>query len=802
MLKHFFKIAYRNLLRRKAYSIINITGLSVGIACCLLITYYVQHELSYDKYHAKGERTYRVLQTFRTHQEGEKLPPPLPEDYQVWGCAPVGPALKQTFPAIDQVVQFTSPWDILIESGETRIQQGNILFMDSTAFDVFSWKMLSGNPRTALLAPNSIVLTKSVSEKFFGKADPVGKSLKLNNGELFQVTGLMEDVPSNSHFTFSALIPMTMFRKMREEIFNWWGYVDFYTYFTLKENASIASIQAGVPAFLKSNNADPGYQVAFEKLYDAYLYSKASRQPGPTGSPTNIYIFAVIAVFILIIACINFMNLSTARSMERAKEVGVRKVLGAVKGGLVRQFLSESVMLSLVAAIIAVLLAHFALPVVGELSGKDFTQGSLFSWQMLFWIALFTIITGLVAGLYPAWFLSRFKTMLVLKGVFQSSGKGIALRKVLVVFQFTISMALIAGTGIIFSQLKHLRTHELGFKRDQMVTLDFGGDWAIRNKIEVVKKALLDHPAVTSVAASRAVPGEFLPNAYTEMQSPEGQMKNNSPLLYEIDFDFISHFQIPVIAGRGYSREFPADSSRSLVINEAAARQFGYTKPADAVGKKFSQWGREGTVIGVLKDFNFRSLHMPVEPLALRYGYPNDLNRISLLVKSENLATTLRELKMIWDKVAPSRPFLYTFLDESFNKQYEADAHFGRVFSLFSGLAILIACLGLFGLATFTAEQRTKEIGIRKVLGSSVSGIVALISKDFLKLVVIAIVVAVPITWWSMNKWLDDFAYRVQIGPGIFFLSAFVAILVAVVTISWQSIRAALANPVQSLRNQ
>ncbi|MBL7698626.1 MAG: ABC transporter permease [Chitinophagaceae bacterium] len=802
MLKHFIKIAYRNLLRRKAYSIINITGLAVGISCCLLITYYVQHELSYDRYHKNGDRIYRVTQTFRTHQKDEVPPPPTPEDYQVWGCAPLGPALKADFPAIEKVVQFTSPLDLLLQTGNTRIQQDNILCMDSTAFEVFSWKMLAGNPHTALVAPNCIVLTKSIAEKFFGNTDPVGKSLVVNNGESFLVTGVMEDVPSNSHFDFSALVSMTTFRKWREEIFNWWGYVDFYTYFLLKENSDISSITANIPGFLKRHNADAGYTIAFEKLHDAYLYSSAGRQPGPTGSPTNIYIFALIALFILVIACINFMNLSTARSMERAKEVGVRKVLGAVQGGLVRQFLSESVILSLIAATIAVVLAHFALPLVGELSGKDFTQSNLFSWQMLLWIALFTVITGLFAGLYPAWFLARFKTMLVLKGVFQTSGKGIALRKVLVIFQFTISMALIAGTGIIFSQLQHLRSHELGFRKDQMMIIDFGGDWDVQKKIEVVKRALLDHPAVVSATASRAVPGEFLPNAYTEIQSADGQMKSNAPLLYEIDFDFISTFEIPIIAGRGYSRDFPADSNQSMVINEAAARQFGYTNPADAVGKKFSQWGRQGTIIGVLKDFNFRSLHLPVEPLTLRYGYPGETNRISLVVKSENLPRTISDLKTIWDKVAPQRPFLYSFLDDSFNRQYEADAYFGRVFSFFAGFAIFIACLGLFGLATFTAEQRTKEIGIRKVLGSSVAGIVTLISKDFLRLVIIAIVVAVPVTWWAMNKWLDDFAYRVHIGPGIFLLSALVAIVVALITISWQSVKAALANPVNSLRNE
>ena len=802
MLKHFFKIAYRNLLRRKIYSFINITGLAVGMACCLLITYYVQHELSFDRYHKNFNRIYRVTHAFRNVQDGEKLPPATPEQFQVWGNAPVGPALANDFPAIDKVAQFTSPVDLLLQNGNTRIQEKNLYFIDSTAFDIFSWKMLEGDARTALVAPNSIVLTKSVAQKYFGNTNAVGKNLRVNNNESFLVTGVMEDVPSNSQFTFNGLISMTTFRKWRAEIFDWWGYVDFYTYFTLTPNANISSISAKIPEFYKRHNTDPGYDIKFEPLKDAYLHSVATRQPGPTGSLTNIYIFALIAFFILVIACINFMNLSTARSMERAKEVGVRKVLGAVHGGLIRQFLSESVMIALFAAILAVLIAHFALPVIGELSGKDFSSTNLFSWQMLVWISLFTIITGLFAGIYPAWFLSRFKTMLVLKGVFYSTGKGIALRKALVIFQFTLSMALIAGTGIIFSQLNHLRSHELGFKKDQMMVIDFGDDVGVQNKIETVKRALAAHPNVISVAASRAVPGEFLPNAYTEIQSADGQMKNNSPLIYEIDFDFIPNFQIPMVAGRAYSRDFPADSAKSMIINEAAARLYGYANPADAVGKKFSQWGREGTIIGVVKDFNFRSLHLPVEPLTLRYGYPWSLGRISLLLKSENTRSTISDLKKIWDRESPQRPFLYSFLDESFSRQYETDAQFGKVFSLFSALAIFIACLGLFGLATFTAEQRTKEIGIRKVLGSSVTGIVTLISKDFIKLVAIAIVIAIPLTWWSMNQWLNDFAYRVHVGPGIFLIASAIAILVAVITISFQSVKAALANPVNSLRNE
>jgi len=390
----------------------------------------------------------------------------------------------------------------------------------------------------------------------------------------------------------------------------------------------------------------------------------------------------------------------------------------------------------------------------------------------------------------------------VLKGKFNPSGKGLSLRKALVVFQFTLSIALIAGTTIVYTQLKYIDKHELGFQKDQMVILNFEGDQKVQQSIETVKKAIADQPGVVSVASSRAVPGEFLPNAYTQLQAPDGRMTANGPLIYEIDFDFIPTYHIPLVAGRNYARSYTTDSAESMVINEAAARIFGYTNPADAVGKKFDQWGRKGMVIGVVKDFNFRSLHQAVEPLTLRYGYPENLNRISVSIKGDNVPATIAALKKTWDRVAPQRPFLYHFLDESFGKQYEADRHFGQLFTLFSLLAIGIACLGLFGLSTFMAQQRFKEIGIRKVLGSSVMGIVMLLSKDFIKLIFLAAVIAIPLCWWAMNQWLQGFAYRISLGPVVFLEAAVIALAVAVVTIGWQAVKAAQANPIRSLRSE
>ena len=803
MFRHFFQIAWRQLMKRKFYSGINITGLAIGMACCLVITLYVRNELSYDRYHVKGDRIYRVTQTFRNFQEGQTVTPPSPTDFQVWGCAPVGPALQADFPQIEKMVRFMSPTSLLLQREDKRFQQDNLLFMDSTAFDVFSWKMLQGDPHTALVKLNSIVLTRSVARKFFGDANPVGQVLRADNDFNLEVTGVMEDVPANSQFTFNGLISMSTMRKFRPDIFDQWGYVDFYTYLLLKENSSVESLRSQASAFLKRNIPGyKGYAISFEKMEGAYLHSVAARQPGPTGSLLNVYLFACIAVFILVIACINFMNLSTARSLERAKEVGVRKVLGVKPVSLMRQFLFESVLVSLFAAVIAVVLAQMGLPLIGQLAGKDLSQVRLLTPLWLVGIGVFGVAVGLLAGIYPAWFLSGFNPLTVLKGKFNPSRNGLSLRKALVVFQFTLSIALIAGTAIVYTQLKYLDRHELGFQKDQMVILNFEGDQKVEEQINVVKKAIADQPGVVSVASSRAVPGEFLPNAYTQLEAPDGSMVANGPLIYEIDFDFIPTYHIPLVAGRNYSRAFTTDSAESMVINEAAARMFGYTHPADAVGKKFDQWGRKGVVIGVVRDFNFRSLHQAVEPLTLRYGYTNVLNRISVAIKGDNVPGTIAALKKTWDRIAPQRPFLYHFLDESFGAQYEADRHFGQLFSLFSLLAIGIACLGLFGLSTFMAQQRIKEIGIRKVLGSSVTGIVLLLSRDFLKLIFLAALVAIPLCWWAMNSWLQGFAYRIMLGPVVFLEAALIALAVAVLTIAWQAVKAARANPIRSLRSE
>jgi putative ABC transport system permease protein len=807
MYKNYFKIAWRNLVKKKAYSFINIFGLGLGIACCILIFMFVQDELSYDNYHTKGERIFRVIHGESVPGKPEQSSGSAP--FWVWGNAPIGPALKSDFPEIEKVVQFSGRSDILLTYGEKVYQEDGVFFMDSTAFDVFSWKLLKGNPKTALAAPYNIVLTESTAKKYFGDEDPIGKVLKgsespgrSNRGD-YTVTGIVADIPLNSHFRFNALLSLSTFRNSIPEIFGEWGYVDFYTYFLVGEQFDEAAFKKKIPDFLSRHKAwpDSRYFIEIEPLKDVYLRTKAERQPGETGSLPNIYVFSIIGLFILVIAMINFMNLSTARSMERGKEVGIRKSVGAYRSSLVSQFLGESVMIVLLSGLIAVILVMIALPNMGALTGKEFNIERFITWQTISLFVAMMLFVGLAAGSYPALVLSGFNPIMIMKGMVRSSAGGINLRRALVVFQFTLSIALIAGTIIVYFQMNHVLDKDLGFDKEQMLVLDYNYDDDVNKKSEVLKDILENNPSVLSVGFSRSVPGSYYPHAGTELETPKGDMEMMGQPIFQVGMDFVSHFNLKLIAGRNYSREHPTDSSQAIIINEAAARQYGYSNPAEAVGKKFAQWGRSGIVIGVVKDFNFASLHRNIEPLTMPL-VPYACRYMSLKVKTDNIQETIKKVGEVWKEIAPHRPFLYSFLDDDFNKQYQSDVMFKRLFTTFSGLAIFIACLGLLGLATYTAEQRTKEIGIRKVLGADVRNIVGLLSKDFILLVIISIFIATPLSWYAMHRWLEGFAYRMEISPWVFVLAGFIALSVAVLTISYQAIKSAVMNPVKSLRSE
>ncbi|PVH26169.1 ABC transporter permease [Sphingobacterium corticibacter] len=802
MIKNYIKIAWRNLLKNKGYSSINILGLAIGLACCLLVVLYIQDELSFDHYHAKKERIYRVVHDWK-EKNGE-------ETHQIWGNAPVGDALQADFPEIEKVVQFSGQISILLKHGDKAFQEENVFCMDSTAFDVFSWQFIAGDPKTALIAPYSIVLTEKLAKKYFGHSNPIGQTIEggVTGGRaapgIYTVTGVIEDVPSNSHFTFDALLSMSSFRQSWSEVFEAWGYVDFYTYLLLPENYDIGKLEKQVPDFVARHDAsqEGKYSIHFEPMLGAYLNSKADRQPGPVGNMQNIYIFAVIGVFILCIACVNFMNLATSRSMERAKEVGVRKVVGASRKDLIVQFMSESILLVLCASVLAVVFVLCLFPFMEIFAGKQFNISSLFNSTILLLFVGIVLTTALVAASYPAFVLANFKPVKVFKGSSNSSSAGgVWLRKGLVVFQFSLSIALIAGTYIVFSQLGHLQKKDLGFEKTQMLVVDFNYDNQVLQNLETIKHIFAQQKDVLSVSSSRSIPGSYFPNAGTGIELPDGEMKVLNQAIFEVDLDFIPNYEIKMAAGRAYSRDFPVDTIHSLVVNEAAAKLWGYSDPEQIIGKRFAQWGREGQVIGVVKDFNYLSLHQKIEPLTLRLE-PRSSKFITLKIKNAGNPETLATLSDIWTSVAPHRPFLYTFLDDSFNRQYEADYRFRRLFSAFSGLALFIASLGLLGLATYTAQQRTKEIGVRKVLGASTFNIVRLLSVDFLQLVTISIFIAGPFAWWAMNKWLEDFAYRIEIQWWMFAFAGLAALIIALLTVSGQAIRAALANPVKSLRNE
>lgn len=808
MYQNYLKIAWRNLVKKKAYSAINIFGLGLGIACCFLIFMFVQDELSYDTYHEKGDRIYRVTHGSKSAdntQDGAKANP-----FWVWGNAPIGPALIHEFPEIDQVVQFSGRSDILLSSHEDiTYQEDGVFFMDSTVFEVFSWKLLKGNPKTALAAPYSIVLTESTAQKYFGDEDPIGKLLKgsdspgRSSAGDYLVTGIMADVPANSHFRFNALLSLSTFKKSRPDIFDEWGYVDFYTYFLVNEQFDELAFNEKIPDFItrQLGESDPKYTIAIEPLKDAYLKTTALRQPGETGSLSNIYIFSVIGLFILAIAMINFMNLSTARSMERGKEVGIRKSIGADRNSLIFQFLGESFLIVFLSMIVAISIVLIALPSMVGYTGKELVIQTFINWESILFIIGMMLAIGLLAGFYPAFILSGFNPVLVLKGIMRTQTGGVNLRKGLVIFQFSLSIALIAGTIIVYRQMNHLLDKDLGFDKERMLVLDYNYDEIVNFKSEVLKTTLEANPAILSAAFSRSVPGSYFPNAGTQIQAADGETRSLGQPIFQVGIDFIDHFGLELVAGRSYSRDYPSDSTQALVVNEAAAKQYGYTNPADIIGKKFSQWGREGEVIGVVKDFNYISLHRDIEPLTLPFeAYAS--RYLSLKVKSDDLAKTIEEVNEVWAQMVPHRPFLYSFLDDDFNRQYRADLIFKRLFTTFSCLAIFIACLGLLGLATHTAEKRTKEIGIRKVLGANVSNIVMLLSNDFIKLVLVSILIATPVSWYVMSRWLEGFAYRMEIQLWTFILAGLIALFIAMCTISYQAVKSALMNPVSSLKTE
>jgi putative ABC transport system permease protein len=662
---------------------------------------------------------------------------------------------------------------------------------------------LKGDPNTALKDPFSIVFSETAAKKYFGKTDPIGQTLLVTGeGRPAKVTGVMKDIPENSQIKADVVISMTtLTQKLAPGIDSQYGNYGASAYLLLRPGTNPKALEAKFPGFLERRNGTEMKKIQMyptlflEPLKDVYLHS--TRDGSKTGNITNVYIFSIIAIFILLIACINFINLTTARATERAKEVGIRKVAGADKFQLIWQFIGESVMLCFIAFVLTIIFSALLLPLFNLLAGKTVSTGIFHNMYYVLQLFLAAIGIGLLAGIYPALVLTSFKPVTVLKGRFATGTKGIMLRKGLVVAQFTISIALIIATIVVYNQMTYMRSQDLGFSKDQMMIIDTNGDSAKK----AFQQALTSIPAVKSTATSSSVPGGGNPGAYSEIENTKGEMQIANLDLYFVDFDYINQFKIKMIAGRGFSRDFMTDTTQAMVLNEAGVKMFGYSSPEQAIGKRFKQWGREGKIIGVMKDFHFKSLQQPIKPLSMRIG-PEGSNLVSVNVSAANLPSTIAAIENKWKSLIPNRPFSYYFLDEFFDKQYQGEERFGKLFLNFAVLAIIISCLGLLGLASYSTMQRTKEIGIRKVLGSSVSGIVNLLSIDFIKLVIISFAIAAPLAWYFMYKWLEDFAYHTNVNLWVFVLAGFSALAIALFTVSFQAIKAAIANPVKSLRTE
>ena len=807
MIKNFIKVAVRNLVKNKFYTSINIIGLAVGLATCLLILLYVLDELSFDKYNKNAERIFRVNNEVK-----------FGDNYFDMAVSPalLGTTMVKDFPQVEQYTRLRWYGGFLVKKGNENIQEDRIGFADSTLFDVFTLPLIAGNPKTALREPHSLVITEKIARKYFNSVDAVGKQMIINDTGNYKVTAVIEDIPRQSHFNFDMFVPMIENNGSNDD--NWLS-ENWNTYVLLKNKGDKEKLEPQLNAFMEKYSSpllqsvinqnmedfkkSGGYiRASLTPLTAIHLHSNKLAELDGNGNAQIVYIFSAIAFLILVIACVNFMNLSTARSANRAKEVGIRKVLGTLRKNLVMQFITESMLISIVALVLALVITWLLLPYFNQLSGKEIFVSNVFQPAMILSLVVLIIIVGLLAGSYPAFFMSAFQPIDVLKGKLAKGFKRSWLRNALVVFQFTISIMLIFGTIVIYNQLNYIQNKDLGFDRRGVITIN--NTSVLGDQAKTFRDELMKITGIGTATMSGYLPVNFNRSNDAYFTSPTLDQKSAISMQnWVVDENYVSALNIQIVEGRNFSPQFPTDSS-AIIINEAAAK-FLATK--DLLNKKLynirdvnSKALNEWHIIGIAKNFNFNSLRDVITPLALRFGASN--GNISLQVTSPNIAALIVQVKNKWHSMAPAVPFSYSFMDEDFNRLYTAEERTGKIFISFAIFAILIASLGLFGLITYAAEQRVKEIGIRKVLGADVGNIVMMISKDFMRLVFFASLFAFPIAWWAMNKWLQDFAYRVNIGWWVFAAAGIVAILIALITVSFQSIKAAMANPVESLRTE
>ncbi|WP_227686967.1 ABC transporter permease [Spirosoma arboris] len=807
MIRNYLKIALRNLKRQKVSTSINVVGLAIGLATCILIMLYVQDELSYDRYNDKADRIVRVglkLQMNGKDVGGYSLGQNAARD------------LKQEFPEVLKVTRIKGQGGEFVSYGTTSFRQDNLLLADSTFFEVFTIPFLKGNPKRALTEPNTVVLTEETARKYFGNQDPIGKVLSFGNDKRpYRITGVVRNVPTNSHFKFDMLATLVG----QDQTIDWPGWlysIDYQTYLLLPEHYDYRQLAAKIPQlaekqmgseiqqFLKLTpkqfrEKGDDFGVFLQPLTDIHLYSRA--ESSQSGNIMYVYVLTAIAAFMLLIACVNFMNLATATAVRRSREVGVRKVLGSVKGQLQQQFLIESVLLAMVALIVGLLVVSLALPFFNQLTGKTLSMNLLIKPLMATGLVAGTVLVGLLAGSYPAFYLSSFKPVFVLKGRVTAGRGSFNLRSGLVVFQFFITISLIIATVTADRQLRYMQAQKVGFDREQVLVIH--DTHMLRNNETVFRDKIIRSPQVVTGSISGQVPVGRTNMDNTTVRTKEDPDQGVMTRFYFVDPEYIPTLGMRMVQGRNFSKSFPTDAS-AVILNETAVRALGWQK--NPIGRELIGHTDDNgvnimyRVVGVVSDFHFESLRQKIGPLAMFLG--RNSGNILVKTRTDKLPEFLASLKQQWESFAPTAPFSYSFLDDRFEQVYVSEQKIEQILTLFSSLTIFIACLGLFGLATYTAEQRTKEIGVRKVLGASVGSVVALLSKDFLKLVLIALVLASPIAWWGMNQWLKEFAYKVTIDWWIFALAGLLAIGIALLTVSFQSIKAALVNPVKSLRSE
>ena len=804
MLKNYLKVTFRNFRRHKTYSVINLLGLAIGLACCMVIVIHILDELGFDRFHKNADRIYRVTRDWSRAGEGGRQAANTP--------AAIGPNLRAEYSVVENFarIMFPFPQSVLISHGEKRFYEEGFYWADSTVFEVFSFRLARGNPQTALTEVNSLVLTEKMARKYFGDEDPVGKTLTIAGWTTddYKISGVLEDVPHNSHVQFDFLGSIRGADQRYSYLYSgegqWTNSVG-YTYILLREGAPAKDLDAPLTdfgerhlgEFARARGFTPGFKL--QPLTAIYLRAGLLNEPRPTSDITYVYIFAAIAGLILIIACINYMNLATARSARRGREVGMRKVLGAQRRSLAQQFLGESLLISFTALLTALMLVEIILPIFNDIAGKDLAFNYFEQPQLLAIFIGLAAIVGLLAGSYPAFVLSAFRPVATLKGELKSGHIGLLLRQGLITIQFVASIVLIIATAVVAQQLLFVRNQPLGFDQEQIAIIPIRDD-DMRENTETVKRQFLQHPGILSASAVAGVPGRtMLIDNFPVLPAGADRSAQLPMQIVGVDGDFFATLEVKLARGRTFQKEMRTDSASAFVINESAAKAFGWDDP---IGKRIElvmDNGKQGAIIGVVKAFHFKSLHEKIAP-AVFHIWPDRYSCFAVKMRTAGVSETIAFLQSTWAKIIPNQPFEFFFLDEAFDRQYQQDVRVGNIFGCAAALAIFIAGLGLLGLAAFAAEQRTKEIGIRKVLGATVANVTALLSKDFVKLVLLANLIAWPVAWYAMNRWLQNFAYRIDMAWWVFALAGGLALVIALLTVSTQAIKAALANPVEALR--